>query len=76
MSGLDDMTDEDRKGKRRVVGFALMGSAAFMLVIAALVYAGALPMSEYSRPLLSTVLSIVAVVDLVMAAYFLVSDPS
>ncbi len=70
------MTDEDRKGKRQVVGFVLIGSAAFMLVIAALVYSGALPMSEYSRPLLSTVLSIVAVLDLVLAAYFLVSNPS
>ena len=70
------MTEEDKKGKRQVVGFVLMGSAAFMLVIAALVYSGTLPMSEYSRPLLSTVLSIVALVDLVLATYFLMSNPS
>jgi hypothetical protein len=33
-------------------------------------------MSEYSRPLLVSILSIVAVFDLVLAAYFLVSNPS
>jgi hypothetical protein len=70
------MTDDDRKGKRRIVGFALIGSAAFMFVIAGLVYASALPMSEYSRPLLASILSIVAVFDLVLAAYFLASSPS
>ena len=70
------MTDDDRKCKRRVVGFALIGSATFMFVIAGLVYAGALPMSEYSRPLLASILSIVAVFDLLLATYFIVSDPS
>jgi hypothetical protein len=47
-----------------------------MFVIAGLAYAGALPMSEYSRPLLVSILSIVAVFDLVLATYFLVSNPS
>jgi hypothetical protein len=70
------MTDDDRKGKRQIVGFTLIGSSAFMFVIAGLAYAGVLPMSEYSRPLLASILSIVAVFDLVLAAYFLVSTPS
>jgi hypothetical protein len=70
------MADDERRGKRRIVGFTLIGSAAFMFVIAGLVYRGVLPMSDYSRPLLATVLSIVAVFDLLLATYFIVSDPS
>jgi hypothetical protein len=70
------MTDDDRKGKRRIVGFALIGSAAFMFVFAGLVHVGMLPMTEYSRPLLASILAVVAVFDLVLATYFLVSNPS
>ena len=70
------MTDDDRQGKRRIVGFALMGSALFMFVFAGLAHAGVLPMSEHSRPLLTTILSIVAVFDLMLAAYFLMSNPT
>jgi hypothetical protein len=71
-----DMTDDDRKGKRRMVGFALIGSAAFMFVFAGLVHMGVVPMTDYSRPLLASILSIVAVLDLVLAAYFLMSNPT
>jgi hypothetical protein len=70
------MTDADRKGKRRIVGFALIGSAAFMFMFAGLVHAGMLPMTDYSRPILASILSIVAVFDLVLAAYFLLSNPT
>jgi hypothetical protein len=70
------MTDDDRKGKRRIVGFALIGSAAFMFMFAGLVHAGLLPMTDYSRPLLTTILSVVAVFDLVLATYFLISNPT
>ena len=70
------MTDDDRKGKRRIVGFALIGSAAFMFMFAGLVHAGLLPMTDYSRPLLTTILSVVAVFDLMLAAYFLISNPT
>ena len=70
------MNDDDRKGKRRIVGFALIGSAAFMFVFAGLIHGGTLPMSEYSRPLLTSILSVVAVFDLVLAAYFLMSNPT
>ena len=70
------MIDDDRRGKRRIVGFALIGSAAFMFGFAGLVYAGALPMTDYTRPVLTSVLSIVAVFDLVLAAYFLLSNPT
>jgi len=70
------MTDGDRKGKRRIVGFALIGSAAFMFMFAGLVHAGLLPMTDYSRPVLTTILSVVAVFDLVLAAYFLISNPT
>jgi len=70
------MTDDDRKGKRRVVGFSLIGSAAFMFVFAGLVHVGVFPMTDYSRPLLTSILSVVAVVDLVLAAYFLMSNPT
>ena len=70
------MTDDDRKGKRRIVGFALIGSAAFMFMFAGLVHAGLLPMTDYSRPVLTTILSVVAVFDLVLAAYFLISKPT
>jgi hypothetical protein len=70
------MADADRKGKRRIVGFALIGSAAFMFVFAGLVHIGSLPMTDYSRPILTSILSIVAVFDLVLAAYFLMSNPT
>ena len=70
------MTGDDRKGKRRIVGFALVGSAAFMFLFAGLVHNGALPMTDYSRPLLTSILSIVAVFDLLLAAYFLISNPT
>jgi hypothetical protein len=69
------MTD-DRKGKRRIVGFALIGSAVFMFVFAGLVHLGVFPMTEFSRPLMTSILSMVAVVDLVLAAYFLLSNPT
>jgi hypothetical protein len=70
------MADDERKGKRQIVGFALIGSAVFMFVFAGLVHVGVLPMTDYSRPLLTSILSIVAVFDLVLAAYFLLSNPS
>jgi len=47
-----------------------------MFMFAGLVYAGLLPMTDYSRPLLTTILSVVAVFDLMLAAYFLISNPT
>ena len=70
------MTDDDRKGKRRIVGYSLIGSAVFMFGFAGMVHAGALPMTDYTRPVLTSVLSIVAVFDLALAAYFLLSNPT
>jgi hypothetical protein len=70
------MIDDEKKAKRRIVGFALMGSAFLMLAIASLVYAGTIDVSEQARSLVASVLGFVAVTDLGLAAYFILSDPS
>jgi high-affinity Fe2+/Pb2+ permease len=70
------MIDDEKKAKRRIVGFALMGSAFLMLAVAMLIYAGSIELSEQARSLVLGLLGLVAVTDLAMAAYFIISNPS
>ena len=53
--------------KRRIVGIALMGSAAFMAVVAVLAYSGAFEVMSGAERTIATVLDAVAIVDFAMA---------
>jgi hypothetical protein len=69
------MTSE-KKANRRLVGFAMIGSAALMTLLATLIFTGGLDVAESSRVMIGGVLGFVVVLDLVLAVYFIVSDPS
>jgi hypothetical protein len=70
------MMDADRKATRRLVALLMIGSAALMGLVAALVLGGVIAVSEQSRLLVGSVLAAVAGFDLVIALYFVVSNPS
>jgi hypothetical protein len=67
---------DDQKGKRRVVGMALMGSAVMMGLVALLAYSGVFEVTGGAERTIAMVLGGVAVVDFAMALYFLTSNPS
>lgn len=69
------MTDE-RKANRRMVGFALLGSTVIMTAVAVLILIGVITFSEETRVLAGSLVAVVAVLDALMAVYFIVSDPS
>jgi hypothetical protein len=68
--------DEERAGSRRIVGFALAGSAVVLLIVAALIYAGVFGIAEESRTIVAGAMGVAAVLDLVMALYFILSGHS
>ena len=70
------MTDDGRRGNRRIVGLALIGSALVMMAVVGLIYAGVFEVSGDAQRIVASILGVVAVLDLVMAVYFLVSNPS
>jgi hypothetical protein len=70
----DDL--DDKRAKRRVVGMALGASAFLMLMVALLVYTDVIEVSDQARTLVSGVLGVIALLDVMMAIYFFVSDPS
>jgi Tfp pilus assembly protein PilX len=70
------MTDDSRRGNRRIVGLALIGSALVMMAVVGLIYAGVFEVSGDAQRIVASILGVVAVLDLVMAVYFLVSNPS
>jgi FtsH-binding integral membrane protein len=70
------MIDEEKKSKRQIVGYALMGSAFVMLGFAVLIYNGSFDISEQARTIVATVIGVVSATDLALAAYFIMSDPS
>jgi hypothetical protein len=70
------MADDEQAGKRRVVGFAMLGSAVMMFLVAALAYSGIFEVSSGAERTVASVLGIVALFDLAMALYFLGSNPS
>ena len=67
---------EDQHGKRRIVGFVLLGSALMMLAVATLAYSGVFEVSSGAERTVAMVLGAVALVDFAMAVYFLVTNPS
>ena len=67
---------EDQRGKRRVVGMIMMGSAIMMTVVALLAYSGVFEVTDGAERTIAMVLGAVAIVDFAMALYFLTSNPS
>ncbi|MGE0812560.1 MAG: hypothetical protein AB7O28_10085 [Vicinamibacterales bacterium] len=55
----------------RVIGMSLLGSAVVMVTVAALAYAGVLPVAESVRGWLSAALGVAAIADVLVALYFL-----
>ena len=70
------MTDHSRRANRRIVGLALIGSALVMMAVVGLIYAGVFEVSGDAQRIVASILGVVAALDLVMALYFLVSNPS
>ena len=68
------MADAGPPATRRLVGFVMAGSAGVMGFVAALVLFGVIDVAEPSRRLVGGVLGVVAAVDLLLAAYLIVSD--
>jgi len=68
------MSDE-HSGSRRIVGFALAGSAAVLVVLAALIYTGVFGIAEESRGIVAGAMALAAMLDVVLALYFMMSNP-
>jgi hypothetical protein len=66
--------DDDRQGSRRIVGFALAGSAAVLMVVAALIYTGVFGVAEESRAIVAGAMGVAAVLDMLLAVYFMASS--
>jgi len=64
----------DKPGNRRIVGFAMAGSAVVMVVMAALIYTGTFGIAEQSRLVVAGALAAAGVLDIVLAIYFIVSE--
>ena len=64
----------DEPSSRRIVGFAMAGSAVVMIVMAALIYTGTFGISERSRVIVAGALGVAGVLDIVLAIYFIVSE--
>ena len=68
--------DDKRAGSRRIVGFALAASAVVLLLMASLVYTGTFGVAGESRAVVAGAMAVAAALDVVLAIYFVVSDPS
>ena len=66
----------EKKANRRLVGFAMIGSAVLMTFLAGLIFTGVIDIAGDARPMVGGVLGTVAALDLVLAVYFIVSEPS
>ena len=64
----------EKPGNRRIVGFAMAGSAVVMIVMAALIYTGTVGVAEGSRVFIAGALGLAGLLDIVLAIYFLVSE--
>jgi hypothetical protein len=63
-----------QQGNRRIVGYALVASAVVLGTVAALIYTGVFGVSEQARGIVAGAMGIAAVLDMVLAVYFIVSD--
>ena len=64
----------EQQSSRRIVGFAMAGSAVVMLAMAALIYTGTFGVSESSRVIVAGALGVAGVLDVILAIYFIVSE--
>ena len=64
----------ERTRNRHVVGRILLGTAFVMGSLAVLFYAGVVPIAEGSRPVVTLFIGGAAVLDAVLAMYFLFTD--
>ena len=64
----------DKQGNRRIVGFAMAGSAVLMILMASLIYTGSFGISDQSRGIVAGALAVAGVLDVVLAIYFIVSE--
>jgi hypothetical protein len=70
------VTEDERRAPRRLVGLVMAGSAVILGLVGGLVLGAVLPVAEPSRMLVGSVLVLVAALDLLAAAYFIISSPS
>ena len=64
----------EQQSSRRLVGFAMAGSAVVMIAMAALIYTGTFGVSEGSRVIVAGALGVAGVLDIILAIYFIVSE--
>lgn len=64
----------EKQSSRRIVGFAMAGSAVLMLVMASLIFTGVFGVSEQSRGIVAGALGVAGVLDILLATYFIVSE--
>lgn len=71
------MTADGRKaGSRRLIGAVMAAASGLTVLVAVLVFLGVVPVAEPSRVLVGGVLAAVGIVDLLIALYFVLSEPS
>ena len=63
-----------QQGSRRIIGYALVASAAVLATVAALIYTGVFGVSGQARGIVAGAMGVAAVLDMLLAVYFIVSD--
>jgi hypothetical protein len=61
-------------GSRRIIGFALIASAVVLGIVASLIYTGVFGVSQQARTIVAGAMAVAAVLDMLLAVYFIVSD--
>ena len=61
-------------GNRRIIGFALIASSVVLGIVASLIYTGVFGVNEQSRMIVAGAMVMGAVLDMLLAVYFIVSD--
>jgi hypothetical protein len=62
------------QGSRRIIGFALIASAVVLGIVASLIYTGVFGVSQQARTIVAGAMAVAAVLDMLLAVYFIVSD--
>jgi len=60
----------DQRGSKQVIALALMFSAVLLVVLAALIYIGVVPMAEETRLVAAIAIGVAAVTDFAVAIWF------